>query len=83
MRTTVEIAEPLLKRVRGLMKKRKVTLRTLVEEGLQRVLEEDAPKQGFQLRDASFKGETGFASGVSAEDLPDIIRKFNEESVRR
>lgn len=78
MRTTVDISDPLLKRVRRLMKKRGVTLRALVEEGLERVLEDEAPRAGYRLRDASFDGEAGFAAGAGPEDASRAIREMNE-----
>ncbi len=78
VRTTVDIGAPLLKRVRRLMQKRGVTLRALVEEGLERVLESDAPREGATLRDASFDGELGFARGAGPEDVREAIRAMNE-----
>jgi hypothetical protein len=78
MRTTVEISESLLKRVRRVMKKRRVTLRALVEEGLERVVRDDSPAGGFRLRDARFGGETGFAPGAGPDDIARVLREMNE-----
>lgn len=78
MRTSVDISDPLLKRVRRLMKKRKATLRALIEEGLERVLEDDAPRRGSVLRDASFDGALGFAPGAGPDDVGRAIRDMNE-----
>jgi hypothetical protein len=55
MKTTVEIADSLLDAAKKLAARRGTTLRTLVESGLRRVLEEDELGT-FRLRDASFSG---------------------------
>ena len=78
MRTTIELSDSLLARVRRIMAKRKVTLRALVEEGLRRVVDEEQGAPPFQLRDASFKGPLGFASGAGPEDIPRVLREVNE-----
>ena len=84
MRTTIDLADSLLARVKRLMAKRKTTLRALVEEGLHRVLEEERSRTAFQLRDASFKGERGFAEGVGPHDIAKALQEINEvPSLRR
>jgi Arc/MetJ family transcription regulator len=72
MRTSIEISDSLLAEVRREMAKRRTTLRSLVEDGLRRVLEE-ASDQRPAMPDACFPGTTGFASGVDASDLPRLI----------
>ena len=62
MKTTIEIPEPLLAEARRIALKQGVTLRTLVEEGLRRVLRERGTG-GFRLRRASFQGQ-GLQPGV-------------------
>jgi hypothetical protein len=57
MKTTVEIADPLLREVRELAAREGVTLRTLVERGLHRVIAEARDRAPFKLRRASFKGK--------------------------
>ncbi|HEY1932271.1 MAG TPA: hypothetical protein VGG99_09690 [Acetobacteraceae bacterium] len=57
MKTTIEIADPLLREVRKLATREGVTLRTLVERGLQRVVTESKHTLPFTLRRVSFKGE--------------------------
>lgn len=73
MKTTIEISEPLLERVRSLAARESSTLRALVEEGLRCVVERrEQQKPPFRLRRVSFGGD-----GVSAdfrEDEPDRIR---------
>ncbi len=57
MKTTVEISDPLLREVRKLAAREGVTLRTLVERGLRRVVAETKNVPPFKLRRATFKGE--------------------------
>jgi hypothetical protein len=56
MKTTVEIAEPLLIAARRLAAARRTTVRALIEAGLRRILEEQDRDGQFQLRDVSFGG---------------------------
>jgi hypothetical protein len=57
MKTTVEISDPLLREVRKLAASQGVTLRTLVERGLHRVVADTRTSTPFKLRRASFKGK--------------------------
>ncbi len=57
MKTTVEISDSLLREVRKLAAREGVTLRTLVERGLHRVVAEKKNAAPFKLRRASFKGK--------------------------
>lgn len=65
MKTTVEIADPLLKEARRLAAREGVTLKALIERGLRQVVAETAKKSAapFRLRKASFKGK-GLQPGV-------------------
>ena len=56
MKTTVEIATPVLKAAKRLAAQEGTTLRELVEQGLRRVLEEHEHHAEFVLRDSSFAG---------------------------
>lgn len=56
MKTTVDIADPIFERARRLADREGTTFRALVEEGLRRVLSDDASRKPFTLRDARFKG---------------------------
>jgi hypothetical protein len=77
MKTTVEISDALLRDVRKLAAREGVTLRTLVERGLHRVLSETNDAAPFGLRRASFKGEGLRAEfrGASWEELRDLTYK--------
>jgi hypothetical protein len=57
MKTTVEISDSLLREARKLAAREGVTLRTLVERGLHRVVSETRRRTPFKLRRASFKGK--------------------------
>jgi len=63
MKTTVEIADPLLRAARKLAAREGITLRALIERSLHKVIVETQERPPFRLRDASFKGE-GLQPGV-------------------
>ncbi len=56
MKATVEISDSLMREVRKVAVREGVTLRTLVERGLRRVVAETKHTAPFRLRRASFKG---------------------------
>ncbi len=56
IKTTIDIADPLLTSAKQLAAKQGTTLRSLVESGLRRVLDESGRTEPFRLRDASFDG---------------------------
>lgn len=75
MKTTVEISDPLLREARKIAAREGVTLRTLIERGLHRVVTEAKPGAPFKLRRASFKGK-GLQPGVrdaSWESIRDLV----------
>lgn len=69
-----------MKRVRQHMKRTGLTFRRLVENGLEQILEQEAPEQGFELEDASFQGEQGFAEGAGPANVVEAIKHMNEAS---
>ncbi len=73
MKATVDIADSVLKEAKLIAAREGVTLRSLVEEGLRRVIEDrETQKTGFKLRDASFHGGGGGAPGVDPDDWMSI-----------
>ena len=56
MKTTIEIADVLLDEARRVAGREKTTLRSLVEQGLRRVLQERRAHAAFRLKKVSFKG---------------------------
>lgn len=56
MKTTVDISDPLLREAKRLAAREGVTLKTLIERGLLRVVSETKPVPAFKLRRGSFKG---------------------------
>jgi Arc/MetJ family transcription regulator len=68
MKTTIEIADSLLEEAKRIAGSERITLRTLVEEGLRKAVEERRRRpSGFRLRKASYKGK-GMQAGVSEGD---------------
>ena len=76
MKTTIDIADPVLQRTKELARRRHVTLRRLVEEGLEKVIEDSAARaRPFKLRRTKVGGggfTAGFA-GAGWEALRDEI----------
>ena len=57
MKTTIDIADPLLKEARRLANHEGTTVRALVEQGLRHVISQRRAPGPFKLRRASFKGK--------------------------
>ena len=78
MKTTIEIADALLTDARRVAAREGVTVRSLVEQGLRRVLaERQRGAPGFKLRKASFKGR-GLQPGVRGASF-DRLRELAYE----
>ena len=59
MKTTIDIADPLLAEAKELALQQHTTIRALVEDGLRHVLAARRERQPFELRDGRFRGEGG------------------------
>ena len=57
MKTTIDIADPILREARKLASREGTTLRALVEQGLRQVISERKQKQPFRLRPVTSGGE--------------------------
>lgn len=72
MKTTIEISEPLLESAKREARRRGVSLRAVVEEGLRRVVADAERGEAFTLRKASVRGR-GLKPGVM-EGRWDMVR---------
>lgn len=73
MKTTIEISDSLLAQAKQLAHEQNVTLRSLTEEGLRKVIEERAARGPTRVRPVTFKGK-GFSQefrGASWQRLRD------------
>lgn len=57
MKTTVDISDALLAEARRTARRTSTTLKALIERGLRTVLDEEAARPAFTLRDASVAGD--------------------------
>jgi len=57
MKTTIQIPDSLLKEARKLANEEHTTLKSLMEEGLRRIVSERKRRGSFNLRKATFKGK--------------------------
>jgi hypothetical protein len=72
MKTTVEIADPLLREAKRLARERRTTLRSLLESALRRELADRVrPRKPFRLKIQTFRGK-GLQPGVDLENWDQI-----------
>jgi len=57
MKTTLDISDPLMRQAKAVARREGVTLRALVEQGLQLALAERSRPRAFRLPDLSFTGQ--------------------------
>jgi hypothetical protein len=75
MKTTIEISDAILEAARQVSRREKTSVRSLVEEGLRKVIAEREQSCGFRLRKATFKG-AGLqpqVTGASWEQIRGLI----------
>jgi hypothetical protein len=74
MKTTIQIPDSLFEEARKLAQRERTTLKSLVEQGLRKVISERKRRQRFQLRKASFKGKglQAHLTGASWEQIREI-----------
>ena len=77
MKTTIQIPDSLFEEARRVAQRERVTLRSLVEEGLRRVLADHGKHGGFRLRKAAFRGK-GLQPGLEGASW-DRIRDASYE----
>jgi hypothetical protein len=77
MRTTIDVPDDLLRRVRPLLAERKMTFRALVIDAVERAIE--VPAASFRLRDAS-AGRAIDGTAVSSEAINRAIHEAREPS---
>jgi len=56
MKTTIQIPDSLFEEARKLAHQENTTMKSLVEEGLRRIISERQQRSDFKLRKATFKG---------------------------
>lgn len=76
MRTTVDIPDHLLERVRPHLLKKGLTLRSVVVDALERLMKPD--ETAFRMRDASagYRAEPG--EGITASQVNAAVQELNE-----
>ena len=77
MKTTIDITDGLLAEAKQVATRDDTTLRSLVEEGLRRIIQDRKRKPVFRLREASFRGK-GIQPEVDEGDW-DTIRRMTYE----
>lgn len=78
MKTTVEIADVLLDRARRHARRSGRPVRSLIEEGLRRVLEPEAAAAPYRLPDRSV-GEVGAANPLESLSWQDLRERIYED----
>jgi Arc/MetJ family transcription regulator len=77
MKTTIDIADPLMEQTKRLAARQGTTVKALVELGLRRVLADKQRDAAFRLRRVTFKGD-GLQPGLDEGDW-DRLRELAYE----
>ena len=75
MKTTIEVSDTLMREAKTLAQEHNTTLRALVEQGLEKVLQELRNPKPYKLKDGSFRGQ-GLQPGqenLAWEEIRDMI----------
>ena len=74
MKTTIQIPDSLMKEARKLANEEHTTLKSLMEEGLRRIISEHRQRGKFRLRKATFRGKglQPHLEGATWEKIRDI-----------
>jgi hypothetical protein len=85
MKTTVEIADPVLEKAKRLAETRKTTLKAIIDEALRDFLASRPVQPKFKLRDASFKGggqglAPEFANASWEQILDEVYREETDRA---
>ena len=74
MKTTIQIPDSLMKEARKLANEEHTTLKSLMEEGLRRIISEHRQRGRFKLRKATFRGKglQPHLEGATWEKIRDI-----------
>ena len=78
MKTTIDIADDLIRRARQIQKREDITLRALVEEGLRYAIDKHAPDSKKYKFRPIVDGEP-YVPGAPVVDVTRIIRESYEE----
>jgi len=81
MKTTIDIADPLLRKARRKAAHEGTTLRALVERGLRHVVSEDRPRKPFKLKlvTSGGGGLTPEAQGLTWAEIRDLSYRRGDE----
>ncbi|MBN1654992.1 MAG: DUF2191 domain-containing protein [Deltaproteobacteria bacterium] len=78
MRTSVDIPDNLLRRIKGLARRRGTTLRELIIQGLRDALtREAATARGYRLEECAV-GEGGLIEGLTDSDWDEVRARIYE-----
>jgi len=74
MKTTIQLPDSLLKEARKLANEEHRTLKSLMEEGLRRIVSERKRRGSFRLRKATFKGKglQPYLTGATWDRIRDL-----------